>query len=106
MIKLFKNSTELQFAQWKFPAGEVGVKLPIDVQNDKYSSYKVEMLFEGSDDVLVFLNVCDALAKMGVPIENVHAYIPYFPYARQDRACNTGESFALKVFISTLEQAK
>jgi len=101
MIKLFKDGVEIPFKQWKFPGGEVGVQL---LNIDTSSKYVVHMLFEGSDDIMVFLNVCDALSRSKVNYYNVTAYIPYLPYARQDRVCNVGESFALEVFIYQLAQ--
>jgi len=102
MIKLFKDGVEIPFKQWKFPGGEVGVQLQ-DI--DDASKYVVHMYFEGSDDIMYFLNVCDALSYSGVDFEDVTAYIPYLPYARQDRICNSGESFALEVFIGLLNRA-
>jgi len=102
MITLYKNEVELQFKQWKFPGGEIGVQLS-DIQPE--NKYTVHMDYENSDDVFVFLNVCDALQEQGVVMRNVNGSIPYFPYARQDRVCNTGESKALEVFVQILSKA-
>lgn len=38
-------------------------------------------------------------------MRNVTGSIPYFPYARQDRVCNSGESKALEVFVQVLSKA-
>ena len=102
MIKLFKDDIEIPFKQWKFPGGEVGVQLQ-DI--DDSSKYCVHMYFEGSDDIMFFLNVCDALIIAEVDYHYISAYIPYLPYARQDRVCHSGESFALEVFMYQLAQA-
>ena len=102
MITLYKNGTKLEFKQWKFPGGEVGVQLSEIEQKAKYT---VQMDYENSDDVFVFLNVCDALQEFGVVMRDVIGSIPYFPYARQDRVCNSGESKALEVFVQVLSKA-
>jgi ribose-phosphate pyrophosphokinase len=46
----------------------------------------------------------DALRGMGTKRINVR--IPYIPYGRQDRRCNEGESFSLKVFANILNSLK
>jgi ribose-phosphate pyrophosphokinase len=102
MITLFKDGVKLPFKQWKFPGGEVGVQLS-DVDVD--ATYTVHMEYENSDDVMVFLNVCDALQEYGVSKHQVCGSIPYFPYARQDRVCNKGESRALEMFVQVLSCA-
>ena len=104
MITLYKNGVELPFKQWEFPGGEIGVQLS-DIDNDCGILYSVQMDYENSDDVFVFLNVCDALGECGIHIKNVLGDIPYFPYARQDRVCNKGESKALEVFIQAISKA-
>ena len=42
----------------------------------------------------------DACRRAGA--KDIHLFIPYLPYARQDRACSRGEAFALKVFADLL----
>lgn len=48
--------------------------------------------------ILLFVN---KLLTFLVKKKKVKLIIPYLPYARQDRACNLGESFALAVFINS-----
>lgn len=38
--------------------------------------------------------------------EKTHVVFPYLPYARQDRACHTGEPFSLKVLASLFNSRK
>jgi len=102
MIKLYQDGTEIQFKQWKFPAGEIGVKLQ-DINPE--SNYTVKMDFESSDCVFTFLNVCDALEESGVKQQNVGCVMNYVPYARQDRVCSKGESKSLVIFIELLSNA-
>lgn len=103
MITLLENEKPVEIKTWKFPGGEVGVQLK-QIVNSK-SMFVVRMDYETSDDIMYFLNVCDALEKQGIPKLNIVAKIPYLPYARQDRVCNAGESFALEVFVKLLSTA-
>ena len=103
MITLYQNDTQTPFKQWKFPGGEVGVQLP---SIEPSSKFVVRMDYENSDDIFVFLNVCDALIRMGVTKDDVTGLIPYLPYARQDRVCSNGESFALSVFCCAISNAQ
>lgn len=52
------------------------------------------------NDFMQVLITKDALERVG--IKEFELFIPYFPYARQDRICNYGESFTLKVFTKLI----
>lgn len=96
------DQKEIPYELWSFPGGEVGVKLdpdkiPLDFQ------YKISV--EGipsSKDIFVALNLCDAVFNIVQTRHKITLKLSYFPYARQDRVCNNGESFALKVFVNML----
>lgn len=93
MVTLEHNGVVQEFKQWKFPGGEVGVQLLQGV--DLAGHYRVSILgIPSSDDLIIALNLCDALGHID------ELYIPYFPYARQDRGCHEGESFALSVYMN------
>lgn len=100
MITLSSMNNKIEFKQWVFPGGEVGVQLPEDL--DKYSIYTVQMDFKDSSDIFVLMNVCNALEELNVLRQNIICEIPYFPYARQDRICSKGESFALRIVVEML----
>lgn len=93
------NSREIDTEVWEFPGGEVGVKLKV---YDNRSRFTVSYTAPKTDNVLVLLNILDALKNQGVEKHNIVLVMPYLPYARQDRACNQGESFALDVFLKVL----
>jgi len=95
MINLKVNGHEVEFKSWKFPAGEVGVKLPQIAEHEKVG---IVLTMPTSDEIFIALNMLDALASQGIQRENIDLFIPYFPYGRQDRVCHEGESFALRVF--------
>lgn len=104
-VKLYRNfskSWEVPFQQWDFPGGEVGVKLnQEDIHVDEVYTVAVKGI-PSSKDIFVALNLCDAVFNIVQDKFKVTLQLEYFPYARQDRVCNKGESFALKVFVNML----
>lgn len=81
-----------------FSGGEVHVNCS-DVE--VHETLKIYAELETSDDIMKLLLTANALKVMGV--RQVHAYIPYLPYARQDRACNFGDAFSLDVFLRMIK---
>lgn len=95
---------EVAVKYWTFPGGEVGVKIESEIHQE--SVYEISVTGTvNPTDIFYLLNICDALKQAGVPKENVELLMPYLPYARQDRVCHSGESFALEVFIKLLSTA-
>lgn len=100
MLTLEINRKLVEFQQWKFPGEEVGIKLP---EFDPESNFRINLIgIPTSDEFFMTLQVLDALRLAKVPKEYVELYMPYIPYARQDRACHKGESFSLRIFVRTL----
>jgi ribose-phosphate pyrophosphokinase len=95
-IQLFETNEAVQLR--KFAGGECHVKFLVDfTENDKI---RIETRLNSSDD---FMNLClavDALRNMGV--KHIEAFIPYIPYARQDRVMVPGEPLSIKVFAKLL----
>lgn len=93
---------------WTFPAGERGVK--ITPQVDDYANIAICMDFESSNDLIDLILVSNALREMVKinPILNTIfvLYVPYFPYARQDRVMTEGESFSLKAIVDVIKLCK
>jgi ribose-phosphate pyrophosphokinase len=102
MITLYADEIRIEFKQWKFPGGEVGVQLIENKQCTLDTQYRVEVKYENSDDIFILLNLCNALEVQEIPRVNITCSLPYFPYARQDRVCSVGESKALEVFVEVL----
>lgn len=92
---------------WNFPAGEVGIKLPNDINKiiqdnvgpNSNFSLTIRFLYESSDDIILLMNLMDILSKVDCPKSLV---MPYMPYGRQDRICHVGESFSLKIFANII----
>ena len=90
---------EITTEVWNFPGGEVGVKLKV---KDSGNAFNVEYTDPKNDNILVLLNILDSLKRQGVDKRSITVFMPYLPYARQDRVCHEGESFALDVFLKVL----
>lgn len=80
-----------------FSGGECQVQLPCL----KAESVDINARLTSSDAVMQLLLVVDALRRQIRGVE-IDLTIPYFPYARQDRVCNPGEAFSLKVMATLI----
>lgn len=91
-----------------FSGGEVHVRLPqdlIDLLWDESSALfgdaEVTAAIRNSADFMRLINTLDALRRVRRDLK-IGVFIPYLPYGRQDRVCNQGESFSLRVFANIL----
>lgn len=90
------NTTEV--STFTFPGGEVSVSL----ENIQIGEYTVVWAFlDTSAEVMKLLMTFDALRRIN-PTVKVELHLPYLPYARQDRVCNTGEALSLKVMADLI----
>lgn len=78
-----------------FSGGEVHINIE-DVKNDGY----IYASITSSEDLIKLLMVTDAYKRKFNIIPEL--YLPYIPYARQDRVCNNGESLSIKVFTDLI----
>ncbi len=96
IINLFESNKTVELK--KFAGGECHVKLLTQFnENDKI---RINARLNSSDDIM---NVClavDALRNMYV--DYIELFIPYIPYARQDRVMVTGEPLSVKVFANII----
>lgn len=105
-VKVFINCVEHPIKLWRFPTGEVGVKL-INISDVRYTDCAiVEVMFSNNDDILYAINLVDALIQVGFRKHQIMLDIPYLPYSRQDRVCHEGESIACNVFLKLLETSE
>ncbi len=91
---------EIDFESFQFNGGEMSIKIKGSIEADKVI---ITNRIKNSDDLMLILLAKDALNLVGV--DDVELFMPYIPYARQDRKCARGESFSLKVFCNILNQA-
>ncbi len=110
-IKIFLDNIELPYQRFTFPAGEVGVKITNFYRRKNYNvpklqtPYKFWAKIRSSDDLMALALLKNAIHEEVGWDQSCHLYLTYLPYGRQDRVCNTGESFSLKVlanFINSL----
>lgn len=95
------DKTWKQVETIKFPAGETSPK-GIEQFNDLKT---VKLLFEwknGNDELILLMQVVDALSRAAITKREIVLYMPYFPYGRQDRVCNRGESLSSKVVANLI----
>ena len=84
---------------FKFPTGEVQIRL-----TGKGHIHSKKPTITGSilssDNLMELLQLNDALIRAGY--KEIHLVMFYCAYSRQDRICNDGESFSLKVFTQLI----
>ena len=95
MLSLKIDGEEFAVKTWKFPAGEVGVKIENTMFPEHAHRALITLNWQGNDDLLALVQLVDAVRHVGV--DRVVLDIPYFPYSRQDRRCFKGEGHALKM---------
>ena len=87
----------IDFKSWEFPGGEVGVKIDIPLI---LGNVQVEVTgYINSYSLMVAKQIISVLNQAAC--KHLTLFMPYLPYARQDRVCNVGEDFALKTFIES-----
>ena len=91
---------------FKFPTGEIQVTLSPKFLNKNYVFEAFPVTITGSilssDNLIELLQLNNALNSAGVNSNLIRLVMPYCAYSRQDRICNPGESFSLKVFAQLI----
>jgi ribose-phosphate pyrophosphokinase len=93
------NEKKISYSKFKFPAGEINIRIESTVSDDVTIVHRVT----SSDHIMEILIAKDALDRLGC--SNVNLFIPYLPYARQDRVCNEGESLSIAMFAKLINNA-
>jgi ribose-phosphate pyrophosphokinase len=85
---------------FKFPGGECHVNVLNNLSIDT-NLIVIQAYLYNSDDLVSLLLTIDAIRReaTGIPIRLI---IPYFPYTRQDRICNSGEALSIKVIADLI----
>lgn len=99
------SSKQINYERTMFPGGEINFVLDT---KDMMAYDKVRINCYGnccacSSDILNVILIKDALHRCGV--KDIELFIPYMPFARQDRVCNYGEAFSLKVVADMINSA-
>jgi ribose-phosphate pyrophosphokinase len=82
---------------FKFPAGEVHVRCSRFIEGIENP---IRARIKNSDDFFLLAMFADAQRRLWGPRQS--AFLPYMPYARQDRVAVDGEPLSIKVFATLL----
>lgn len=110
-VKVFTGFSPLNSEQsWKdvtfteFPDGALNANLPNQVF---YKNRRVDLkaCIDDAKGLLKLALTVEALRGFW-GVKEIYLSLPYLPYARQDRRCNPGESFSLKVVCNFINSLK
>lgn len=89
-----------QYDAWKFPGGEIHVKIK-RFDDDFSDRIKVVTRLNSSDDIMLLLLVSDILKK-DYGYYKRDLFIPYMAYQQADRNFSYGECFSLKTIANLI----
>lgn len=96
------SGDHLDYKSFTFPGGEIGLKL--NSHNLRFFDFRdqepvtIVARLQDAKDILSLAMVKDALGREKLKGRKIDLFMPYLPYARQDRVCDLGEALSLKVF--------
>lgn len=100
MIALNFDGRSVPVKVFKFPGGEIQVRLP---ETEKPSNALIFAQLRSSDDIMELLLTADAVERVHAgSVMTIDLVCPYLPYARQDRVCHPGEALAALLFWRVL----
>ncbi|MDP2386870.1 MAG: ribose-phosphate diphosphokinase [Bacteroidota bacterium] len=95
-INLFESNERVELK--KFAGGENHVRfLKTFSSEDKV---RLNTRLNSADDIMTLSLAVDALRQMNV--QYIEVFIPYIPYARQDRVMVPGEPLSIKIFTTLI----
>jgi len=94
------RETFVDVKKFVFSGGEINITL----SNITSSYVKIFHRITDARHIMELFLTVDALRRNGVT--KIDLFLPYIPYARQDRVCNEGEALSLKVFASMINSLK
>ncbi len=100
MILTYNNTVIVKPDVMVFNGGELNVTLP-KVKCPLVHSVRIDVGIKNAEDIMCLLLCVDALRRKYQQAD-ISLYMPYIPYARQDRVCNNGESLSIKVFADLI----
>lgn len=102
MITLFGGNQNIELQWWTFPGGERNVKIVDPDCIARFHSFTVCCDYRGSDDLIDILLLVNAARNVDRNVR-LRLFMPYFPFARQDRVMTPGEPFALQVAVNLIK---
>jgi len=95
-LNLFESNAQVELK--KFAGGECHVKI-LETLSET-NKIRIHTRLNTSDDLMTLCLAVDALRNMF--ISYIEVFIPYIPYARQDRVMVPGEPLSVRVFANIL----
>lgn len=102
MLSMYIGKEVVGVKVFKFPAGESGVSFKAPSNTLSNNNTDITLDWESNDDIINLALLVDAVRRHYYGNVDIALTIPYFPYARQDRVCNTGESLSVKVMADII----
>lgn len=93
------NRNIIPMQNMQFAGGERHVQISADILTTLTGMIQIQAKINNSQDLMDYLLLENVLLNQGLSIA---LEIPYFPYARQDRVCATGQAFSLEVMSKLL----
>jgi ribose-phosphate pyrophosphokinase len=95
-LNIFESNEKITLS--RFAGGECHVRLLEDYTVE--DKVLINTRLNSSDDLMTLCLTVDALRQLEV--RSIEVFIPYIPYARQDRVMVKGEALSIKVFASII----
>ena len=102
MITLYGGNQDIDLKWWTFPGGERSVSITYPNDIIRLKTFTVSCFFEGSNDLIDMLLLVNAIRNIS-NTTRLRLFIPYFPFARQDRVMSTGEPLSLQVAVQLIK---
>jgi len=100
---IFNNSIFYTPKFLTFSGGEEHVNIEYQEQKEDLPII-INSQITSSTELMRLLLTTDSLRRLYD--NDIELFIPYIPYARQDRACQLGDSFSLEVFANIISSQK
>lgn len=103
-MNIFVDNTKYEVDLNRFPAGEIGVILSFDIEKKpREIIIQYDWPLYSNAGLFILAQVVETLRRSYFTKHtSIELHLPYVPYSRQDRVCNPGESFSLKVFADII----
>ena len=96
-----KEFTELEYQKFSFPSGcEPHIKIVEKNWMLGNNEVIITTRIKSSEDLMILLLATDALKRLGFTY--IKLFIPYLPFARQDRVMVGGEPLSIKVLTNII----
>lgn len=104
-FKPFNNPVSMELVKTKdaiWSGGEINLRFDMQINAAMIEGQKVTITtrLNNSDDILRLLMATNYIKSCLAGA--IELFIPYVPYARQDRVCHVGEPFSLKAFAALI----